>query len=69
MQAACSPQGNGVCCLALTTQVSSFLTSVGYQYKMLAFVFAAAARIKHSSFVPLVNRQQIKFTAAERPWS
>lgn len=46
------------------------LASVGfYQNRMLAFVLAAAARMKHFSFVPLVNRQQIKFTAAERPWS
>lgn len=42
MHATCSLQGNGVCCLALTTQVPSFLLSVGYQSKMLAFVLATA---------------------------
>lgn len=65
MHAACSPQGNAARCLASTTQVPSFLSSVGYQYKMLAFVLAATARIKHFSFVP---RQQMKFLVADRPW-
>lgn len=46
MHAACSPQGNGVCCLTLTTQVPSFLLSLGYQYKTLAFVLAVAAQKK-----------------------
>lgn len=38
MHAACCIQGNGACCLALKTQVPSFLLSAGYQSKILAFV-------------------------------
>jgi len=36
---------------------------------MLAFVLANATRITHSSFVLLVNQQQMIFRAAERPWA
>lgn len=36
---------------------------------MLTFVLAAAARIKHFSFVPLVNQWEIIFRAVERPWA
>lgn len=65
----CSLQGNTVYRLALATQVPSLPLSVGYQNKMLAFVLANATRIKHFSFVPLVNQRQIIFRAAERPWA
>lgn len=36
---------------------------------MLTFVLRNTTRIKHFSFVPLVNQQQIIFRAAERPWA
>lgn len=65
----CSLQGNAVYRSALATQVPSLPLAVGYQNKNACICLGHVLQELRSSFLPIVNQQQIIFRAADRPWA